>query len=258
MLHKLDYTINGRKNGPLLLKKIIMLTYIDTRATTAHIRNSLINMMTQFKTLDGDVTKFNAWVNGQVSQLRARGVDAPDLTSFLWNTYQGAPDSYFVSYVNRLWDSDIDGRNDYTPEQLMSLADNKYKERIQSGNWKKPSSHEEEIVALTTRINELTKDKPNKPKGKDSKTNRKRKDDKQGRDWLSKRPTGDETKERGIPIQILNKKKYHWCPHHHDGQGLWVIHHPSECRNIPKADDEKNANVAAFDTEGDDDDNADE
>ena len=59
------------KDGPMLLKSIIMLTYIDNRATTAHIRETLIEMTYQVTNLQGDITTFNDWVREQFRQLAA-------------------------------------------------------------------------------------------------------------------------------------------------------------------------------------------
>jgi hypothetical protein len=47
-----------------------------------------------------------------------------------------------------------------------------------------------------------------------------------------------------------NSKTYHFCPHHHDGKGAWVIHHPSKCdkREVKKdkshAKDSKNLSLS--------------
>ena len=85
LLYKLDYTITpmggqpAMKDGPTLLKRLIMLTYIDNRATTAHIRETHIDMMYQLTNLQGDITAFNDWVREQVHQLAAQGTSAPDL-----------------------------------------------------------------------------------------------------------------------------------------------------------------------------------
>ena len=68
LLYEQDYTITPMggqptmKDGPMLLKRIIMLTYIDNRATTAHIRETLIEMTYQLTNLQGDITAFNDWV----------------------------------------------------------------------------------------------------------------------------------------------------------------------------------------------------
>ena len=68
LLYETDYTITpvgGRpamKDGPTLLKRVIMLTYIDNRATTTHIQETLIDMAYQLTTLQGNITAFNNWV----------------------------------------------------------------------------------------------------------------------------------------------------------------------------------------------------
>ena len=77
LLYKQDYTITpmggqpAMKDGPMLLKRLIMITYIDNRATTAHIKETLIDMTYQLTNLQGDITSFNDWVREQVCQLAA-------------------------------------------------------------------------------------------------------------------------------------------------------------------------------------------
>ena len=67
------------KDGPTLLKMVTMLTYIDIRATTVHIPESLIHMKMQLMIQQGNITEFNDWVMEQAGQLAARGNIAPDL-----------------------------------------------------------------------------------------------------------------------------------------------------------------------------------
>ena len=68
LLYETNYTITpvgGRpvmKDGPTLLKRVIMLTYIDNRATTAHIQGTLIDMAYQLTMLQGDIMAFKDWV----------------------------------------------------------------------------------------------------------------------------------------------------------------------------------------------------
>ena len=133
LLYEQDYTITpmggqpAMKDGPTLLKQLIILTYIDNRATTAHIRETLINMTYQLTQLQGDTTAFNDWVREQVRQLAARGTSAPDLLMYLWKTYLQAPDAEFKCYIKTLKAEYEDERQDYSAEQLMLLAKNKYK-----------------------------------------------------------------------------------------------------------------------------------
>ena len=101
LLYEQDYNIMpmggqpAMKEGPTLLKWLIMLTYIDNRATTAHIRETLIDKTYQLTNLQGDSTAFNNWVREQVRQLAARGTSAPDLLTYLWKTYLQALDDEF-------------------------------------------------------------------------------------------------------------------------------------------------------------------
>ncbi|KAL7559272.1 hypothetical protein ACA910_014622 [Epithemia clementina (nom. ined.)] len=157
LLYQDDYTVTGTPDGICLLKKIIELTYIDTRATTSHIRDTLIDMTSKLQVLGGNVTAFNKWVKAQVEKLSARGASAPDLITHLWKTYKTAPNCEFVAYIKDLKNIYDDGRADYTSQSLMHLADDKYKAYIQSGEWGQPSKEQAEIVALTTKIDVLQK-----------------------------------------------------------------------------------------------------
>ena len=108
LLYKQDYTITtmggqpAMKDGPKLLKRIIMFTYIDNKASTAHIRETIIDTTYQLTNLEGDITAFNNCVSEQVCQLAARGTSAADLLTYLWKTYLLAPDAEFKRYIKTL------------------------------------------------------------------------------------------------------------------------------------------------------------
>lgn len=250
LLYKSEYTIGGDADGPMLLKRILMLTHIDTKATISLIRASLVNMSTTFTEYEGDVMKFNAWVRGQVSILRARGTESPDLLTYLWAAYETAPDSQFVKYMDNLHDNHNDDTKDYTAEGLMQLAEYKYKDRIMSGAWKKPNKEAEAIVALNAELTELRKfnqeltanaatNVNEEPKPKNKKKPGKPK-------WLLEKPNGNEKKEDGHPTKKVDEKKYYWCKHHNENKGQWVRHHPDKCNNAEKQEPGINANVGAF------------
>ena len=83
------------KDGPTLLKQVIMLAYIDNRATMAHIWETLMDMALHLSTLQGNITEFSDWVHEQVGQLATRGTIAPDLLTYLWKTYLQANNAEF-------------------------------------------------------------------------------------------------------------------------------------------------------------------
>ncbi|KAL7557094.1 hypothetical protein ACA910_011913 [Epithemia clementina (nom. ined.)] len=54
LLNSDEYTVTANAvtmpDGPALLKQIVSLTYIDTRATASHIRSTLVDMAYQLDT----------------------------------------------------------------------------------------------------------------------------------------------------------------------------------------------------------------
>ena len=88
--------------GLCLLKQIIVRTFVDTRATASQIRESLVDMTQQLETHKGNITKFNEWVKEQAAILQSRGEEAHDLLTYLWKTYQKAPDAKFIEYIQNL------------------------------------------------------------------------------------------------------------------------------------------------------------
>ena len=74
------------KDGPWLLKQIIVSNFVYTRATASQIRESLVDMTQQLETHKGNITKFNEWVKEQVPIWQSRGVEAHDLLTYLWET----------------------------------------------------------------------------------------------------------------------------------------------------------------------------
>jgi hypothetical protein len=146
-----------------------------------------------------------------------------------------------------------DGRAGYSAPQLMILAENKYKSRIQAGLWKKVSADKEAIVALTAEILQLKSTKTGKGQvGAETKTKKSSgaKDRVKKPKWLTEAPKGNESKESGHPIKTIENRKYYWCKHHNQENGQWVRHHPDKCNNAPdtQAPDTANANMASFDT----------
>ena len=121
-----------------------------------------------------------------------------------------------------------------TTTKLMQVALTKYKDRIRSDTWQAPSAEEEQIIALTAQISDLRKETSNhaeREKGKKS-TSKKGNDGKKANKakiaekyaWKLVPPA------RGEPTtKEVNKKTYHFCPHHNNESGAWVIHHPSKC-----------------------------
>ena len=214
-------------------------------------------MTQQLETHKGNITKFNEWVEEQVTILQSRGEEAHDLLISLWKTYQKAsPDAKFVEYIQNLHNDFITGKSDFKAQELMKLVYTMYKARVQMNELALLSTEQEEIVALNNRITQFEQANKSKHKPKEeNKSKGKQKDNKTSDcNWTKEKPTGKEKTEDSRPYKIVGKKKYYWCLHHNNEQGQWVRHHPDECRNKTNNEENKEeddqANLAAsFDTE---------
>ena len=184
--------------------------------------------------LDNIRDAFNLYVTNQVEQLAARGETSSDLLINLFAAFLAVPDKKFVEYIEKQKDKYDEGE-DITTKKLMQVALIKYKDRKRSEMWQAPSPEEEQIMALTAQVGELqkqkssskaTSDKPKKKKGgSDSK-----------KKTFAERYAGDKYAWKLVPpasgepkSKEVNKKAYHFCPHHNEGAGLWVLHSPAKC-----------------------------
>jgi hypothetical protein len=233
-----DYTImtGGMQigNGPCFLKVIIRNTTVDTRSTVFHIRENLNHLEGKMLEVSYDIEAFNIYVTGQVEQLAARGESSSDLLINLFAAFMVVPDKKFVEYIEKQKDK-FDEGEDVTTKKLMQVALTKYKDRKRSDTWQAPSAEAEQIMALTAQIGELQKAKASTPVDKSKREGGAKKEsdgkkrtraDKYAKKyaWKLVAPaTGEPT------TKVVENKTYHFCPHHNNDLGAWVIHLPSKC-----------------------------
>ena len=137
-----QYTFNGGENGPAMLRVVLSLVGINTRATVSVIRASLRNLPSKMTEVNSNITKFNEFVKSQVSELTARGETTDDLMSSLFDAYRTADDDDFVNYMQmKENDYEDDGAAAVTtPEEIMNVAEAKYKIMIVKRTWKATAS----------------------------------------------------------------------------------------------------------------------
>jgi hypothetical protein len=225
-------------NGPSFLKVIIRNTTVDTRATVFHIRENLNNLESKMLDISYDIEIFNQYVTSQVEQLAARGETSSDLLINLFAAFMAVPDKKFVDYIEKQKDKYDEGE-DLSTKRLMQVALIKYKDRKRADLWQAPSIKEEQILALTAQIDAMKKAKISTAKTKKSDSKKANDAKKKTRAdtyaekyaWKIVPPAEGEPKTKEV-----NKKNYHFCPHHNNGAGAWVIHHPSAC---DRRDDKK-------------------
>ena len=153
----------------------------------------------------------------------------------------------------------------------MLLAENKYKNLKQTGEWGNLSEAEAEIISLNAKIDVLKQKGTKKPEGKSKKEENKQQDEskkekkkteKMKADFYWQNPRTNQTK------RTVEGKEYYWCPNHQNKLtkewGQWVRHKPEDCKNKHQKQSNKtsdtdtqansttslqpNANLATFDT----------
>ena len=223
------YSVTNVPVASSLLKQIIILTRVDNPASTMHIREMLIESKRKLLVLKGNITEFNQWVCKQMGRLHAREQEAVDLLYYLWKAYKAAPDDDFVVYIKDLKSQCDDGRATFTTEDLMVHAENKYEARLldEENTWGKPTDEQEKIVAMTTEINSLKKERQGattkkskekqtskkqaakKAPAKKTKEQKKKASDKWA--WKGKPPKEtDSTENNAFVIQFPQKMDENW------------------------------------------------
>lgn len=213
-------------SGPLLLKVVIMVSHVDTRATINSVRTKMSNLDQTMRNLESDIEKFNEYVIGLVEQLQARGQETQDLLVNLFKGYKACKDLEFVDYIKKKEDLYEEG-GEVSTEQLMEWALNKYKTRQENLTWCQKSDEEQTIIALQAQVQSLiAKNKSNSTKltsnAAKKKTKSKAKNDYRA-PWMKEAP-----KEGEPTTKEVEGKDFHWCPTH----GAWVRHTPEECQGL--------------------------
>jgi uncharacterized coiled-coil protein SlyX len=233
------FAVNNVNDGLLYFKVIVGLAHIDTRATVTVIRTRLSSLDTKIAELQDNIIELNQFVKTQTDGLEARGETTEDLLVNLFKAYKACGDEEFLTWIRRKEDSYNEG-TDITPEQLMSLADNKYKTLTESGAWMQKSKSQKRIVALAAQVQSLeksstpkkfeTKKPPQDKKGKfqgKGKANGKKGGKDKGWVWVTVAPAPGQPTEKDV-----GGKHFRWCTYHdEDGSGgKWVQHSLADCK----------------------------
>ena len=144
-----QYTVNGARDGPSMLKVLLSIATINTRATVSVLRNELSKLGPKMEELGSNITAFNVYVNAVLTDLRSNGATVDDLVPKLFSAYQESGDKAFDDNIQRM-ESDWEENNvNMTVEQLMNYAEGKYRTLVQKGTWKAPTKEGEKLIALT-------------------------------------------------------------------------------------------------------------
>jgi hypothetical protein len=138
-------------------------------------------------------------------------------------------DKGFIAYIQKKQDEYDEGK-DIHPDQLMLLANNKFKTKKQDGDWNAPSPEEEDIIALRAEVDRLKIQKANKVKKPEETSTPK--DKRNTNNPTGKRNATRKPKWMLIPPKQgekhqkqVNDKQYYWCP----VIEAWARHTPAQC-----------------------------
>ncbi len=248
-----------------------------TKQAVRDARYSLQNL--NFKTFNFDVHKLHAHVDAASLLISSNGEtrSEDDLVTALLNAYKQAPNQEFCQLILSIENDAERDDKDIKAEELMHRAEVRYDNLVKRKKWTKSDPRDQQIIALQASIDKLTaaanksdkKTSDNNASGKtkggekDGEKKSKGKDKNKGRDgktrsypdWMIKAPTnGQTTQTRNVKGKQV---KYHWCPPHREGQGLWVQHTKEECSLLKKQQEEKapklQANLSTIDSDDESD-----
>ena len=138
-----------------------------------------------------------------MSKQHARDQETMDLTHYLWKAYNAAQDEDFITYIKDKKSQVDDGGATYTAEELMTLAENMYEERLLNENhvWGTPSDEQEQILAMTAEIKAF---KQGSNKGTNS--------NKKGKNRFNKNKSNKESRDKNNKdTKKKNKTNKNWA-----------------------------------------------
>ena len=145
----------------MLLKFVLNNTYIASQASMFTIKERFYDL--NLKKYKWNMLMLNQDVREKLADLTAAGhsADKTDIIISLFQAYNTTTNEDFrgaITYWKNKWNSKVWT----TPDELMQRADSKYMELKNMGTWGKRAAKDDQFVALTNKIDKLTKQKANK------------------------------------------------------------------------------------------------
>jgi hypothetical protein len=240
-----DTTIHTETNGKLqsglvAFKMITQEAGLRTQAKVVHLKMRLTKLSTLLATHTYNIRTFNEEVKSIVLELARMNEKANDLILYLFPAYMEAPDDDFKSYIRSLKDKYTEEGMEMSSTSLMDKAAHKYQNLVDSGTWKAPSENEKKLLALTTKIKELTSKSKKRKEREENKNDRRGGRSGKGKGDKSKRKDRDEDKWKAQNPENLKSKEvkgkvYHWCSVENGapegcGCNKFVLHKPETCK----------------------------
>ncbi len=235
-----EYTsATGFQDGPSLLKIIVTISHVDTRAQAGYIRQCLARLSTTILTpeYNCNIQKLNDYVVVLEEGLAARGESSQDTMMNVQAAYMACKDADFVRFAKDEYAKWGQGATMSLKEYMNSCLI-KFKTLKMKGMWETPSPEQEQSIALTAAVTSL---RTKATKTRTDKTGDKKKDlanvgkGPRRNDgvfaWKDVAPKEGEAKKK-----VVKGKTYFWCTH--NTNPMWALHNPDAfpnlCRLHPK------------------------
>ena len=232
---KEDYTSSmGFQDGPSLLKVIITISHVDTRAQTGFIRQCLARLSITVLTPEYgcNIQKLNEHVVVLEEELTARGETSQDTMMNVHSAYLVCKDAEFVRHMKDKYARWEQGTN-FTLKEYMESAGTKYQTLLMKGLWEAPSPEQEQIIALTAAMSLMKSKSGRTTEGKTSGTGKPKETAKGPRKndgafaWKDVGPKAGEPSKKTV-----KGRTYYWCTRHKQMQ--WTLHNPDSFPNLCK------------------------
>jgi hypothetical protein len=131
---------------------LLGLAHVNTCATVTMIRRRLSSLDTKIADVQDNIVDLNSFVKAQQDALTNRGERTEDLLVNLLTAYMTCSDAKFLAWTRSKENDYKEGQITLTPEELMTLADNKYNSVVENGKWMQESDNQKRIVALIAQL----------------------------------------------------------------------------------------------------------
>jgi hypothetical protein len=228
----------GFEDGPSLLKVIVTISHVDTRAQAGYIRQCLARLSITILTpeYNCNIQKINEHVAVLEEGLHARGETSQDTMMNVNTAYMACKDADFVRHAKDEYGRWEQGATMTLLKGYMASCLVKYKTLKMKGLWEAPSPEQEQIIALTAAVSSL-KTKAASKVGNKTKTGSSDKSNKKTDKVPSRTRNAGIFAWKDVPpgageatTKVFNEKTYYWCTHH--PSPMWALHNPDTYPNL--------------------------
>ena len=120
--YETEYTLGHHLCGPLLLKVIIQMSTMDSRATISILQSKLNDIASYADGVSGDVEKITAYFTENVSRIKAAGASVSDPVDILFKGLLAVPCKEFCRYIGNKEDLYYEEILTFTAGELIIMA----------------------------------------------------------------------------------------------------------------------------------------